>query len=54
MQIINKEKLKIKQLEKEIQGLKDDWLMVDAVCDEKQFKIIELKKELKKYTEQKI
>ena len=33
---------RIKQLQKEVQSLKDDWLMCDEVCDQKELKIREL------------
>ena len=39
---------KINQLQKEVQSLKDDWLMCDEACDQKEFKIRELQNILTK------
>ena len=36
--------LKIRQLEAEAESLKHDWIMCDEVCDQKEFKIRQLKK----------
>jgi chromosome segregation ATPase len=42
-----RKQFKIEYLEKEVQSLKEDWLMCDAVCDQKEFKIRELNKQVK-------
>ena len=46
---LNYQKATIKDLQKEIESLKDDWKMCDEACDAKQQEIFALRKEVKKY-----
>jgi len=41
-EFINFHKSRVKELEAEVKSLKEDWLMCDEVCDQKELKIREL------------